>query len=81
MTALGRWLDCSGNRTYQPDDPGDPSGSGVMFAAPSLIWHYVTAHSYRPPTEFIEAVQQYDPGWISEASPWIPDDATRITFD
>ncbi|AVT33142.1 hypothetical protein C6361_31005 [Plantactinospora sp. BC1] len=58
-----------------------PSGPGVMFAAPSLIWHYVTAHSYRPPTEFIEAVQQYDPGWISEASPWIPDDATRITFD
>ncbi|WP_199758054.1 hypothetical protein [Micromonospora sp. Llam0] len=52
-----------------------------MFAAPSLIWHYVTAHSYRPPAEFIEAVEQYDQGWTSDASPWIPHDAVRITFN
>ncbi|WP_426512001.1 hypothetical protein ACPPVO_16055 [Dactylosporangium sp. McL0621] len=24
-----------------------PARPAVMFAAPSLIWHYVTAHSYR----------------------------------
>jgi hypothetical protein len=58
-----------------------PSGPGAVFAAPSLIWHYVTAHSYRPPAEFIEAVEQYEPGWTSEPSPWIPHDAQRITFD
>ncbi|MDG4774193.1 hypothetical protein [Solwaraspora sp. WMMD792] len=58
-----------------------PSGPGAMFAAPSLIWHYVTAHSYRPPAEFIEAVEQYDQGWTSDVSPWIPHDAVRITFD
>ncbi|MFB6393550.1 hypothetical protein [Polymorphospora lycopeni] len=58
-----------------------PAGPGRMFAAPSLIWHYVTAHSYRPPTEFIEAVGRYDHGWASEPSPWIPPTAERITFD
>ncbi|MDH6466398.1 hypothetical protein M2302_006606 [Micromonospora sp. A200] len=58
-----------------------PSAPGVMFAAPSLIWHYITAHSYRPPLEFIEAVRQYDHGWAAEPSLWIPDDAERITFD
>ncbi|MFY1653539.1 hypothetical protein ACN27J_21955 [Solwaraspora sp. WMMB762] len=58
-----------------------PSGSGAMFAAPSLIWHYVTAHSYRPPAEFIKAVEQYDQGWTSDASHWIPHDAVRTTFN
>ncbi|MEU6074050.1 hypothetical protein [Micromonospora sp. NPDC047074] len=56
-------------------------GPGVMFAGPSLIWHYVTAHSYRPPAGFIEAVEQYDFGWTAESGPWIPSDAQRITFD
>jgi hypothetical protein len=58
-----------------------PSGQGTMFAAPSLIWHYVAAHSYRPPAEFIEAVKQYDHAWTTEPSPWIPHDAQRITLD
>ncbi|MFG3705979.1 hypothetical protein ACGF7U_14765 [Micromonospora sp. NPDC047670] len=58
-----------------------PSGQGVTFAAPSLIWHYVIAHSYRPPAEFIEAVKQYDHRWTAEPSPWIPHNAHRITFD
>jgi hypothetical protein len=29
---------------------------GVWFAAPTLIFHYVTVHEYLPPAEFIEAV-------------------------
>ncbi len=29
-----------------------------IFAAPVLIYHYVTAHNYRPPDVFIESVQR-----------------------
>ncbi|BCB74762.1 hypothetical protein GCM10022251_78920 [Phytohabitans flavus] len=53
----------------------------TMFAAPSLIVHYVTVHAYRPPSPFIAAVQQHDPNWTTEPSPWIPADAQRITLD
>ena len=31
-------------------------GDEEIFAAPDLIYHYVTAHRYRPPDAFIEAV-------------------------
>jgi len=27
-----------------------------VFAAPNLIYHYVTAHGYRPPDEFLGAL-------------------------
>ncbi len=57
-----------------------PAGPGVMFAAPALIWHYVTAHDYLPPAEFVEAVQRYDAGWATEPSPWIPPDVERIVW-
>jgi hypothetical protein len=30
--------------------------SGVIYAAPNLIFHYVKDHAYRPPREFIDAV-------------------------
>ncbi|MDX1615098.1 MAG: hypothetical protein R3300_12370 [Candidatus Promineifilaceae bacterium] len=33
-------------------------GEDDIFAAPSLIYHLVTAHHYRPPPEFIDAVLQ-----------------------
>ncbi len=48
--------------------PGDRTGAygsaeirvkgegGVVYAAPELIHHYVTAHRYRPPEGFIAAV-------------------------
>lgn len=29
---------------------------GTILAAPNLVYHYVTAHHYRPPEEFIQAV-------------------------
>jgi len=31
------------------------SASGIVFAAPDLIYHYVTDHRYLPPDEFINA--------------------------
>ena len=31
-------------------------GAGIVYVAPSLIAHYIDAHSYRPPDEFVEAV-------------------------
>lgn len=44
-----------------PDSPGGSAqirvmGNGVAYAAPELIAHYVEAHGYLPPTDFIEAV-------------------------
>jgi hypothetical protein len=54
-----------------------PARPGVMFAAPNLIWHYVTAHHYLPPEAFIEAVGRHEPDWHIQPSPWIPDNAER----
>ena len=31
-------------------------GKNVNYAAPSMIYHYVVEHNYKPPDEFIEAV-------------------------
>lgn len=28
----------------------------TLYLAPSLIFHYITEHNYKPPQEFIEAV-------------------------
>jgi hypothetical protein len=36
------------------------AGGGKVYAAPSLVHHYVVAHSYRPPDEFIAAVLAWD---------------------
>jgi hypothetical protein len=32
-------------------------GNGVVYVAPSLIIHYLLAHQYQPPTEFVDAVR------------------------
>jgi hypothetical protein len=32
-------------------------GRSVVYAAPSLILHYILAHQYQPPTEFVDAVR------------------------
>ncbi|HWS38308.1 MAG TPA: hypothetical protein VN408_36915 [Actinoplanes sp.] len=58
-----------------------PARTGTMFAAPSLIWHYVTTHGCRPPADFVEAVKNYDSGWTTGPSPWIPQDADRIGIE
>ena len=33
-----------------------PSRSGLVYAAPNLIYHYIKDHDYQPPKEFIDAV-------------------------
>jgi hypothetical protein len=55
--------------------------NGTVYAAPNLIYHYVTAHHYRPPDEFIQAVLEgpqpntleylslVEP-WVNKYSPW-----------
>ena len=30
---------------------------GTIYAAPTLVYHYVQVHHYRPPTEFVEATR------------------------
>lgn len=30
--------------------------NGIVYAAPTMIYHYVVDHHYRPPQEFIQAV-------------------------
>lgn len=41
-----------------------PGREGCIYAAPTLIVHYVEAHEYLPPPEFIEAVlRDPPPGW------------------
>ena len=34
------------------------SRHGEIFAAPTLIYHYVKSHNYRPPDEFIRALEE-----------------------
>ncbi|MGW4896184.1 DUF7919 family protein [Kitasatospora sp. NPDC004240] len=53
-------------------------GDGVVYAAPSLIGHYVTEHGYRPPQPFVDAVLAFTAagGHLGEPA-WIPHDATR----
>lgn len=33
-------------------------GSGFLYVAPSLIVHYILAHGYRPPSEFLAALER-----------------------
>jgi hypothetical protein len=46
-----------------------PGNEGRIFASPALIIHYVKAHEYFPPQEFIEAAmsKELKPGWHAEA--------------
>ena len=37
-----------------------PAGS-VMYAAPSLVIHYIEDHGYKPPDEFVAALRALDP--------------------
>jgi nucleoside diphosphate kinase len=37
-----------------------PGAPGIAYAAPVLIAHYVTAHGYRPPQAFVDAVLAVD---------------------
>lgn len=37
-----------------------PSEAGLFFAAPTLIYHYITEHQYLPPQEFLTALEAFD---------------------
>lgn len=41
-------------------------GETEIYAAPALIYHYVQAHHYRPPDEFVAAVLQGPPPGSAE---------------
>ena len=43
------WLGSAEIRVFSP--------SGEIYAAPNIIYHYVSVHQYRPPTVFIQALQ------------------------
>ena len=35
-----------------------PGQNGIIYAAPTLIFHYIQRHGYCPPAEFLEAVNR-----------------------
>ncbi|MEQ8822269.1 MAG: hypothetical protein RLY93_18700 [Sumerlaeia bacterium] len=37
-----------------------PAHGGYVFAAPSLIAHFIENHGYRPPEQFLDAVEAFD---------------------
>lgn len=41
-------------------------GAEDIFAAPDLVVHYITAHNYRPPDEFVTAVRFGSPAGAPE---------------
>ncbi|MCF3133841.1 DUF7919 family protein [Streptomyces olivochromogenes] len=61
-----------------------PGESGIAYAAPFLITHYITTHGYQPPQAFIDAVLAVDVDawasirWPQVPFPWVPDDAERM---
>lgn len=56
---------CSGRDRPVSSSEMRVAGSRRVYAAPSLVHHYVAAHGYRPPEEFIEAVMACDEGRVS----------------
>ena len=42
-------------------------GDGVVYAAPTLVGHYVAAHGYLPPADFVRALRECD--GAAEADP------------
>ena len=56
----------------QPDLPGRHYGRRTVFAAPTLIAHYVRDHRYRPPTLFLDALIAFRRDTADLALGWIP---------
>lgn len=41
-----------------------PASAGPIYVAPDLVFHYINAHGYAPPQEFVDAVmEQPVPNW------------------
>jgi hypothetical protein len=45
-----------------------PTKSEIIYVAPSLIYHYITEHEYKPPAAFLEAIVDFklDSNWDGE---------------
>ncbi len=69
------------------------SRMGTVYAAPNLIYHYVSAHGYKPPEEFLDAAltgippasEQYERFLKDEGFKWWPtkirqERATKFRF-
>jgi hypothetical protein len=52
---------CKGRNRPHSSSEMRVAGEGRVYAAPSLVQHYVTAHDYKPPDEFIAAVLAWNP--------------------
>lgn len=50
-----------------------PSSTGIVYAAPDMIYHYITEHYYYPPNEFLMALKEYHLG-----SDWSGDETRKI---
>ncbi|MFF0296030.1 hypothetical protein ACFYST_20660 [Kitasatospora sp. NPDC004614] len=58
-----------------------PGRAGEVFAAPTLVVHYVSAHGYLPPPSFVEAVLACPEGWMSGPdAAGVPDGAERQDY-
>jgi hypothetical protein len=53
---------CKGRERPASSSEMRVAAGGRVYAAPSLVQHYVAAHGYRPPDEFIAAVLASDEG-------------------
>jgi hypothetical protein len=51
---------CKGRNRPMSSSEMRVAGVGNVYAAPSLVHHYVVAHNYRPPDEFIAAVLAWE---------------------
>jgi hypothetical protein len=54
--AYDPFLRCGGRVAEMGNGELRVAGTSRIYAAPTLIYHFVTAHDYRPPDEFIDAV-------------------------
>jgi predicted RNA-binding Zn-ribbon protein involved in translation (DUF1610 family) len=50
------WLPRASSGRHGSNEIRGVGADGVRYAAPTLVVHYVTAHRYRPPQAFIDAV-------------------------
>ena len=55
---------CTGRSRPMGSSEVRVAGNGRVYAAPTLVHHYVEAHDYRPPDEFVAAVL----GWAPDAN-------------
>jgi hypothetical protein len=59
VSAVPRYFERNGQRLFLgTSEIRIFSQTGTIYAAPTLIYHYVAAHHYKPPDEFLEALRK-----------------------